>query len=204
MDSSINGGSNPCLLNNELIFNRVEQLKKFSQELQALVYDELAFIYDDMLRIRRLVGESVDDLQLSFQSIHHMSNDMQSLCAKIESLSSPSHPNNQQQSLHDLGQLIASYDSDDVKKNISIAIQALQFEDIVGQVTERVAQQISNVRDVVNILSHVHDSEFSQTFEVDLEEKKQLLSDMRQKLSQTTASCIAAQQTMDDGDIDLF
>ncbi|MGH1486673.1 MAG: hypothetical protein ACRBCI_10675 [Cellvibrionaceae bacterium] len=92
----------------------------------------------------------------------------------------------------------------EIQSEMMDIMRALQFEDIVGQISERVAQHISDIRFTVDLLSHLHDSEFSDSFEEDVEIMKDKLVEIKRKLSSASAKKIAAQKNMDEGDIDLF
>ncbi len=275
--------------NNEkhaIVVERVNQLKSFSIELQALVNKELALVQDDVLRIRGVVIDSIGILQESVGSI----NTQIVICQNKESASSSNTHENERaignsalssvvnkmqemllavKSLEDISlqaQLLAKNTSIDaaqatgggnvvaqmadnassvirsssvlesgvkqcidtissaietidqssindaqyaseyqiIQQNIDDILRALQFEDIVSQISERVAQHIGDIRFTVDILSKLCESEFSETFDEDLEVMKSELTGIRKKLSNISAKKIVAQHNMDEGDIELF
>lgn len=98
----------------------------------------------------------------------------------------------------------ASYISNPIQNEFQEVTRALQFEDIVSQISERVAQHVGDIRLTVDLLSHLHDSEFSSTFDQDLDSIKEKLSEVKCKLSSSSAKEIANQKNMDEGDVELF
>jgi hypothetical protein len=300
------------LANNQnfvIVVKRVDQLKKFSAELQDLVNKELALVQEDVLRIKNIVSDSIQILQTSTNSIcdisagqsskiekiyaqhseglqnsdkkesmHHIKEQLQNMAETISEAGTyfkeleaiaerASHLNlnsvnanqasanhvsiNQSQNyvqassndaltsingpkishsiqashsllietISEMSRLdqddssaaneameIAEYHNTQrkIQENIMDIMRALQFEDIVSQVSERVAQHVGDIRVSVDILSHLPDSELSTSFDSELKTMRARLDEMREKLAKVSAKQIASQQNMDEGDIDLF
>ena len=75
----------------------------------------------------------------------------------------------------------------EIQSEMMDIMRVLQFEDIVSQISERVAYRISDIRHTVDLISHLHDSEFSVNFEEDVEKMKVELVDIKKKLSNASA-----------------
>ncbi len=270
-----------------VVVERVNQLKSFSIELQALVNKELALVQDDVLRIRGVVVDSIGILQEGVESINaqivicqnkqpvndssnnqdkkapidntalnSVMNKMQEMLSSVKSLedislqtqllakntsidtaqmtgggsvvtqmadnassvvrSSSTLESGVQQCIDTISNAMEVIDQSSIndaqyaneyqliQRNIDDIRRALQFEDIVSQISERVAQHIGDIRFTVDILSKLCESELSDTFDEDLEMMKSELTGIRKKLSNISAKKIVAQHNMDEGDIDLF
>ena len=83
-------------------------------------------------------------------------------------------------------------------------IRALQFEDIVHQITERAVLHISGIRLIVDKLSHLYSDELSSNFEGKLQSARKDIQTIREKIANESASTIAAQSNMNEGNIELF
>jgi len=199
-----------------LLIDRVEELKKFSKELQILIDSELALVQEDVLRTRNIVSDSINLLQaasLSIQASVILQND------EINSLSVNQGVLQQQKQFNSQAQLLSTGSGSDessktidtlinnnqsMKLNSEKIMQALQFEDIVNQISERVALHISDIQLTANILSNLCNSELSSTFEDDLKKMQADYQCVKEKLSNVYSKKIAAQEDMEEGDIDLF
>lgn len=199
----------------QLLTNRVEKLKSFSHKLQDLIDSELALVQDDVLRTRNIVSDSIDILQAASLSIHStiilQDSDLRALqAANMQSLRQKDASGqvsivntvDANKSWVDIESIASNTAS--LKINADRMMQALQFDDIVNQISQRVAEHIDDIQRTVNILSHLYDSEMSSTFEKDLDfmQKEYLL--VKDKLSHVSAKKIAAQEDMSEGDIDIF
>lgn len=109
-------------------------------------------------------------------------------------------------SLASQGTSVSNYQSakDNVTNNISDIVRALQFEDIVCQMSERIASHIGDIRLLVEQLSHLYENELSTNFEEELQEARKKMDVIKEKLSRESAKVIVSQQNMDEGDIELF
>ena len=83
-------------------------------------------------------------------------------------------------------------------------IRALQFEDIVSQISARVAGHIGDIRMAVALLSRLCESELSANFSDELMQMQQEFVMLRQKLETASAKAVVAQKNMDEGDVELF
>lgn len=92
----------------------------------------------------------------------------------------------------------------EIDDNIGKITQALQFEDIVCQISERVAKHIEDIRYLVKLSTDLHDSELSEDFLEKLDFSKQELERIKQKLATSSTRSIVGQSSMDEGDIELF
>lgn len=193
----------------DMVVERIEELKRFSVELQSLINKELALVQDDVIRIRTIVGDSIGILQDSTNNIYqNMDTQKQYLENVVEELNIDSSFKVKDRQRLD-GNNVLSFDSVNAlsikyKSDIDNMMLALQFEDIVGQVSERVAQHVGDIRSTVDILSKLCESELSTTFEADMDNMRRECSIIKENLIKVSAKNLAAQKNMDEGDIELF
>lgn len=193
----------------DMVVERIEELKRFSVELQSLINKELALVQDDVIRIRTIVGDSIGILQDSTNNIYqNMDTQKQYLENVVEELNIDSSSKVKDRQRLD-GNNVLSFDSVNAlsikyKSDIDNMMLALQFEDIVGQVSERVAQHVGDIRSTVDILSKLCESELSTTFEADMDNMRRECSIIKENLIKVSAKNLAAQKNMDEGDIELF
>lgn len=204
--------------NNEyhLLIERVEKLKTFSYDLQQLIDSELALVQEDVLRTRNIVSDSIDLLQAASLSIHAtvvlQDGEVRALAANQTQVTQQNQVNSQISIVDSTSPLDTSatniktiVDNNELMKmNSEKMMQALQFEDIVNQVSERVAQHIGDIQLTVNILSNLCNSELSSTFEEDIKKMNKEYLTVKEKLNKISSKKIAAQEDMSEGDIDLF
>jgi len=198
-----------------LLINRIDKLKTFSCDLQRLIESELALVQDDVLRTRNIVSDSTDILQAASLSIHATITSQQSEINTMAIGHVQASQKNQANSQVSLPQVDGSFTGDigvtKLNENNTLMrlsadkmLQALQFEDIVNQVSERVAHHIGDIQQTVNILSSLCNSELSISFDSDLRNMQQDYLSVKEKLNKISAKKIAAQEDMSEGDIDLF
>lgn len=209
-----------------LVVERIEELKSFSVELQSLVGKELALVQDDVMRVREIVGDSIGMLQDSTHNINHNMHAQKKYFEDcLRKLNSNEKTNiininsavvgleagkvNVVDAHKAVGGKVSALDSiktfeNENKVNIDNMILALQFEDIVSQISERVAQHVGDIRSTVDILSSLCESELSTTFDADLDNMKSEYMKIKQKLLEVSSKNLAAQKNMSEGDIDLF
>lgn len=208
--------SKAAIKKNEVVFERVEQLKVFSVDLQVLINKELALVQEDVIRTRQIVSESISMLQNSNLEISNNINTQQKFLESLQSLQGAAQENNNK-NINDVSSNINSIlelafsnvksveksllENKDSLDNMMIA---LQFEDIVSQISERVAQHVGDIRATVNILSRLCESEFSTTFQDDIDNMKSEYQLMKEKMVKISSKNLAAQKNMDEGDIELF
>lgn len=198
-----------------LLVYRVEKLKTFSYDLQQLIDNELALVQEDVLRTRNIVSDSIDLLQAASLSIHAtvvlQDGEMRAFATDAGQVAQKSQVNNQmsvaqpETSGSNAVNIKAIVDNNSLMKlNAEKIMQALQFEDIVNQVSERVAQHIGDIQQTVNILSNLCNSELSSTFDEDLQRMNEEYQSVKEKLVNISSKKIASQEDMSEGDIDLF
>lgn len=207
-----------------VVVERVEELKNFSIELQSLVDKELALVQEDVIRIREIVGDSIGILQNSTKSINqNMTLQKEYFDEVLKTLEIDKENNvikinvdNEALGITQQEYQISSNNVVNINATSTLAFEnrnredinkmmlALQFEDIVGQVSERVAQHVGDIRSTVDILSKLCESELSETFESDMDNMKLEYSVIKEKLIKVSAKNLAAQKNMDEGDVDLF
>jgi hypothetical protein len=286
------------------VLKRIDELKDFSLELQELVNKELALVQEDVLRIKNIVTDSIQILQVSTdsiceqsshqydyiqkicaqrenieqsdeskKSIHHVRTQLQVMAEKIKEAGSyfkaleevaqsastlsarasivekvsghkqelmsraDAYPTPIVEQAPQISQTIQSSESilvetineisrldkeveaaanesqaafdfestkQKIQQDVMSIMRALQFEDIVSQISERVAQHVGDISVSVDILSHLPDSELSSSFDEELKLMRSKLTNIRKKLASVSAKQIANQQNMDEGDVDLF
>lgn len=198
-----------------VLIERAEKLKAFSHKLQSLVNNELALVKDDVVRTRNIMSDSISILQASSLSIHatviSQNNELKAF-EQIEGYAinqAQANGNielmNGHQQLQQSQKIKSLTDNNNVMKvNAEQIIQALQFEDIVNQISERVGLHIDDIQLSTNILSNLSNTELSSTFDSDLDSMNKEYELVKEKLSNISSKKIAAQESMDEGDIDLF
>ncbi len=209
---------NTSLNNHKLVVDRVEQLKKFSIDLQSLINKELALVQEDIIRTKGIVSDSIGILQKSASDINmNMNLQKQYLESISEMLSADGNDvvaSDVGKTFLDIVNTNASSDENSErsieylnrknKDSIDNMMLALQFEDIVSQISERVAQHVGDIRMTVDILSRLCESEFSTSFQQDLEKMRVEYASIKDKLLSVSSRNFAEQKNMDEGDIELF
>jgi len=210
------------LKEHSVVVERVDQLKDFSVELQSLVDKELALVQEDVIRIREIVGDSIGILQNSTKNINQsiisqkkyfdevlktLEVDSKNNIVRINVKNEKLEPSQKEYKISNNN--IVNFNSvpefeNSSKADIDNMMLALQFEDIVSQVSERVAQHVGDIRSTVEILSKLCDSELSETFESDMDAMRLEYSVIKKKLMKVSAKNLAAQKNMGEGDVELF
>lgn len=196
-------------INHQLIIERVEKLKSFSVELQTLINKELILVQDDVVRTKKIIGDSIGILQSSVQEINDNMQVQREyldslICASSDRVAISDELSGKPQCKGVKSDLSIDTIVNKNKNNMDNMIIALQFEDIVNQISDRVAQHINDIRSTVDILSKLCESELSNTFQDDIEKMEHEYQEIREKLIKVSSKNLAAQENMKEGEIDLF
>ncbi|MBX2809462.1 MAG: hypothetical protein KTR20_12625 [Cellvibrionaceae bacterium] len=184
--------------------------KKLSDELHTLVNEELALVQNDVVRVKAIMVESMKLLENSFFAIQHKTNEQRTLVdsyfndplAPAVSPVSPDVEVNMVASDIDL-QKILSLKHEAIHQHLNKAMRALQSDDIVGQLSDRIASHVGDIRQAVDILSGIYDAgPAGVNHSIALIEKE--LTVLKERLTRDSARHIVAQENLDEGEIDLF
>ena len=191
------------------------RLTNFNAELHALVYDELAFVKSDVARVKSIVSESMRLVESSFFNVQNETNEhFDILNSEYVSgnnifAGNYNHADKSVEQDEDKVSKVNTFkkEVDDrhqqINSQLSDAIMALQSEDIVGQLSDRIADHVADIRKAVDILSQIQTVPLQDIERYFLDAHKEV-GDLKKKLSRDSSRKIVSQENMDDGDIDLF
>ncbi len=91
--------------------------------------------------------------------------------------------------------------TDDISAEINNAIRALQFEDIVSQLASHAEQRLNHILEIASI-AHINDSNLP--LEQKLSNTVEKIKQRRKEFSEQKIEAKVTQQSMDEGEIELF
>jgi methyl-accepting chemotaxis protein len=97
--------------------------------------------------------------------------------------------------------LLLKENADEINKEINVSIQALQFEDIVNQLAGHIQKRLEHINEVA-VISHTEI--WSAKNDVELNQVAIRLSELRSRFHAQNISQKVEQNSMQEGDIELF
>lgn len=178
----------------------IDELNQLFELLESAVKEDLVVVKQELYQIKSLVNNAVSQLSESFHNVSSNSSEQQRLIKiALDALSSGKDENT-------LSQLDKTQKK--IQDSSAIAVQSLQFEDIVTQVSDNSIQYIDNLDDFFREFRMRmndqlnNDSDYNDT--VDL--LKHFLEDVKQlrKTRLLPDRKAANQNNLSEGDVELF
>ncbi|MDC3332779.1 hypothetical protein OAV62_00910 [bacterium] len=167
-----------------------DNLPEFSLALQATIHHETTLLNEDIERLKGLINDSSQQLQASFQAISSKNNHKQELFNQYLTQKPGSQVSEETvTTVSDANKAIHS--------ELNNAIHALQFEDLVIQLSDHIIKRIEYINCVGQLLGELScDTNLTKAHEklttLNVEHKKRAIGDSVQ------------QKSMDEGDVELF
>ncbi len=183
-------------------------LGSLTEDLHVAVACELDIAQNDLQQIHALLADAAEKLNESFMVLNTQVRLQRELLLAITS-------NAEKEQLIGSADLKKKLDevsgiTDTINANVGLAVRALQFEDISGQVVTHSQKQIQQIGDLFSELQQVFntpevkgDDASLAHIEQQLIRSKEMVAEYRQQWSSTRHKAVS-QESMQVGDIELF
>jgi len=185
-----------------------DALGGLTQDLHAAVTCELDIAQNDLQQIHALLADAADKLDESFIALNTQIQLQRKLLLAITDNTGKEQAvgNTDLQKNRDE----VSGINDSMNANVGLAVQALQFEDITGQVVTHSQRQIQQIGDLFSELQQVFNAPEAKEADASLERieqqlirSREMVAEYRQQWSSTRHKAVS-QESMQVGDIELF
>ena len=198
------------------VSNNYKDLCEFNTQLQEVIDRETSQVSEDIVRLQKLVSDSTKMLQKSFATISEKTKQQSELMLKFTDdtgLEKSEQANLAGNNMKTQAVELASVDFDNsqlepaianvsiIQEEVNSAIMALQFEDIVIQLSAHINRRIDHINSASSIaktLSH------SKNTGNELKSAIEQLRHLNQSFESERLSKIVRQNSLNEGDIDLF
>ncbi|WP_317931038.1 hypothetical protein [Halioxenophilus sp. WMMB6] len=187
------------------LFHR--EMSSIGDNIEQILNEESAHINEHIHRIRSLIQDATLDLQASFSVIMAQSEQQSSL---LYALAADQQQNQCEVSDSvmtavnvDAAKVLAELTktSEQIHAEVNNSIRALQFDDIVSQLSGHIQQRLEHINQVALV---AHSDVASATQVSDLTKVAERLAAMRTSFHAQNLSAKVAQTDMDEGDVELF
>lgn len=178
------------------------------EDLHAAVACELDIAQNDLQQIHALLADAADKLNESFMAFNTQIRLQQDLLLAITNNIEKEQVAGSADMKKNLGEV--SGITDTIHASVGLAIQALQFEDISGQVVTHSQMQLQQLSGLFSDLQQVFNTPEAKAADVSLAHIEQQLVKSREMVAEcrqqwaTTRHKAVSQETMQVGDIELF
>lgn len=178
------------------------------EDLHVAVACELDIAQHDLQQIHALLADAAVKLNESFMALNTQIRSQQDLLLAITNNVEKEQAAGSADMKKNLGEV--SGITDTINASVGLAIQALQFEDITGQVvthSQMQLQQLSglfyDLQQVCNVPALKAANVSLADIEQQLEQSREMVAECRQKWAATRHKAVS-QESMQVGDIELF